>query len=123
MVQIYTDLDSQITVSELLDRVSTATNIAKDNLILKGGYPVKPIEIPEDGSMSAKESMGLMTNDLLVVSMKESRQERPPVQVGVNVDPPSRPTAAAAAAAPPSMVRLCLYIFCLTWFLTPNHIY
>ena len=120
MVQIYTDLDSQITVSELLDRVSTATNIAKDNLILKGGYPVKPIEIPEDGSMSAKESMGLMTNDLLVVSMKASRQERPPAQVGVNVDPSSRPTA---AAAPSSMVRLCLYSFCPTRLLTPNHVY
>ena len=63
---------------------------------------MKPIEIPEDGSVSAKESMGLMTNDLLVVSMKESRQERPVVQEAVNVDPPS--------AVPSSMVRLSLCI-------------
>lgn len=64
------DLDEDINVSALLERLAEETQLPANCLELRGGFPPRELEIPSDGSIRAKEALQLQSNDLVTVQKK-----------------------------------------------------
>lgn len=66
-VIMYADVSEDISTADLLDLIAEATTVPVNCLELRGGYPVKPIDIPDDGSIRATDGLGISPNDVLIV--------------------------------------------------------
>lgn len=64
------DLDENISVSALLERLAEETQLPANCLELRGGFPPRELEIPSDGSIAAKEAFKIQHNDLVTVQKK-----------------------------------------------------
>ena len=64
------DLDEDISVRALLERLAEETQLPANCLELRGGFPPRELEIPSDGSIAAKEAFEIQHNDLVTVQKK-----------------------------------------------------
>ncbi|KAI8103497.1 hypothetical protein M9435_004834 [Picochlorum sp. BPE23] len=84
------DISKDISTADLLDMIAEATTVPVNCLELRGGYPVKRIDIPEDGSMPATDGLGITPNDVLIVQATPAADSAAPA---VSEDKTQSPTA------------------------------
>lgn len=113
----HVDLDEDISVNALLERLAEETQLPANCLELRGGFPPRELEIPSDGSIAAKEAFQIQHNDLVTVQKKPDvapasggklGEATKSDAAGLNVNVESLPA--------PSTVRFpCSFIFSLSY--------